>query len=355
MKITAVEIIPQTFQLSQPSVVSYAAMEEVLNLIIRIETQDGMTGWGCCAPDPVVTGETIEGVQVFLENCVRSLLLGQDALRISALDALLVEKGELFPAARAGVNMALYDLLGKKAGMPVYQLLGACRDRIPTSVTINLDRPRVMAERAKESVGKGFGILKLKIGGEAEEDVERVIRVREAVGYSIPLRLDANQAYSLREALAVIPQLVDLDIEMLEQPTPAQDWEALKALHKRSAIPIMADESVVSLEDACRLVREDAAGLLNVKLMKSGGLTGAMKYQAIAEAAGVPVMVGCMDESVISIAAGLHLALACCNAQYADLDGHLDLVNDVADGGVRLEQGMLYPLEQPGFGLDVRC
>jgi len=355
MKITRIEVIPKEFNLRYPSAVAYAVEETAANLIVRVDTSDGLTGWGNCAPDPVVTGERIEDVRAFLEGPAREMLIGQEADRISALDVRLQEgPGKAFPAARAGINIALLDLWGKRMGKPVYRLLGACRDRIATSMTVGLGEPAFMVERAKEYQAQGFQALKIKIGTRWEEDLDRVVKIREAVGGEIELRLDANQAYSAGDALKLIEALEGHNIEFLEQPTPAKNLDALREVSTRSSIPIMADESAVDLEDASRVARGRCARLINIKLMKAGGVTAATAINRVAEVEGLPAMIGCMDESVISIAAGLHFALSHGNVRYADLDGHFDLIDDVASGGVKLEGGVLIPSNEAGFGFQVR-
>jgi L-alanine-DL-glutamate epimerase-like enolase superfamily enzyme len=354
MKIARVDLYIKSFRLKAPSAVAYATVEDAPHVFVRIETESGLEGWGCCAPDPVVTGETVEAIHDFLDRKGRDLLMQRDARRLHALDSHLARHGPEYPGARAAVNIALYDLLGKRCGRPVYELLGFYRQCMATSITLCLDTPGTMAEKARGFVAKGFSVLKVKLGGDLEEDLARVRSVREAAGEAIALRLDANQAYTATGALKLCEALSgDARIEFLEQPTPAGDLAGLGETARGSAIPIMADESVVSPADALAVAQNRAAQSINIKLMKAGGITAALKIAGIAEAAGLPAMLGCMDESVLSIAAALHLALACENVAWADLDGHLDIEADAASGGVRLEKGILYPLDEPGFGVKI--
>jgi L-alanine-DL-glutamate epimerase-like enolase superfamily enzyme len=254
------------------------------------------------------------------------------------------------PAALALVDMALYDILGKVAGLPLYRLLGGYRDSIVTSITIGILPVEETVEKAREFVRKGFQALKLKGGKIVSEDVERILKVREAVGREISIRFDANQGYTVAESLEFIRATGGACVEMIEQPTPAEHPELLGRV--RGSIPVMADESLITAQDAFTLAGNGFADLFNVKLMKVGGIAEAMRIGTVARLYHLGIMVGCMDESALSISAGLHLALALPEIQYADLDGHLDLKDDPADGAVILEKGVLYPTEKPGLGFE---
>ena len=355
MEINKVESFRRTFQLKHPSAVAYGSTETAENVIVKLTASNGKVGWGNCAPDAYVTGEKIEDTERFLTDAAPELLLHKDIGMLGVLNDELLRHGARTPAACAGLNIALYDLLGKCAHLPVYQLLGACRSSILTSVTVSLINLDDAVKLAQEYVGQGFSALKIKIGTTWQEDYERIVAIARAVGKEIELRLDANQAYEPGDALALLAKLEDqqLNIAFLEQPTRARHIYSLKEVTTHSTVPIMADESVIGLKDAFVLAGEMITHLLNIKLMKCGGITMAMKMLAIAEAGGISCMIGCMDESVISIASGLHCALCSGAVLYADLDGHLDISDDVATGGVVLKDGYLYPVDAEGFGLTV--
>lgn len=348
-RIVKIEIRRSDFRLSNPSVVAYEAVEVAPNIAVSIELEDGRKGWGNAAPDYHVTGETAESVELTLRNELSPFLLGRNAEQIEKLWPELCAHAPGQPTAVAAIDIALWDLLGQAAGLPLYRMLGNARDRISTSITLSIDDLEPSVARAQEFQSRGFTRLKIKCGLDAEGDIMRVKAIRSAIDPDTRLCLDSNQGYSVDQALLVINSLKDCAIEFIEQPVRADDLDGLRFLSARSPIPIMADESVLNAGDLLK----SPAPLVNLKLMKTGGITGALRCNAVAEARGISVMFGCMDESVISIAAATHLALALQNVRYADLDGHLDIVEDVAEGNPLLSAGDLSLDDSPGLGVKV--
>jgi len=351
MKITRLECWPVSMKLAVPYTIAYERIDTAENVLLRLDTDAGVVGFGCAAPDQAVTGETGRTVMHVLAETAATHVVGTDPLRYARLLEKLADVTAQAPSARAAVDMAVFDIVGKIAGLPVWKLLGGYRDRIKTSVTIGLLPEDETLARARELTAAGFKCLKLKGGVSVDDDVARVLKVREAVGPQIELRFDANQGYTVDKALRFVDLVRSAKLELVEQPTPSGEPDLLGRVASGVSLPVMADESLMSLRDAFRLARKDLADMVNVKLMKVGGIFEALQINAVARSAGLEVMVGCMDEAALAIAAGLHFALSRRNVAYADLDGHLDLLDDPTAGAVTLKSGYLYPNPGPGLGL----
>jgi L-alanine-DL-glutamate epimerase-like enolase superfamily enzyme len=353
-KIVRAEAIPVELQLKEPFVIANETTEVADNIFIRLETETGIVGWGCSTPD-AVTSETKATVLRNFEVAKR-LVVGCDPTRLNLMNFALENELAGNPSLKAGVNMALYDIIGKMAGMPLFRLLGGYREKIATSVTVGLNPTDLMVEKAKQIVSAGFKFIKVKCGIDVEQDIENILAIREAVGSAVKLRLDANEGYSVEDALRIVTALEKngVDIEILEQPTKANYLYSLKDVTRQCSVPIMADETALTLRDSVKLVKLEIVDMINIKLMKIGGITNAIKANALAELANVPVMVGCMNESMVAMSAGVHFACAFRNVEYADLDSALDFTNDVAKGGARYAEGYVIPSEKPGLGVEVQ-
>lgn len=347
MKIVRVEVERRPLTLRAPYTIAYETVDSVENVFVRVVTDGPHVGLGAAGPDEGVTGETVDACEEALRERAPSLTGADPLARLGLLPAFATAG----PAARAAIDMALYDLLGKAAGLPVHRLLGAPLPSMPTSVTVFIEAPHAMVARAKALAAQGFSAIKLKGGRDPQQDAAMVRAVRAAVGPDVALRFDANQGYTEAEALVFLEGIADTDLEVLEQPTPRGRGDALRRVSDASPVPVMADESLIDLADAFRLARGRLAHMVNIKLMKVGGIEAALTVNAVARAAGMEVMVGCMDESALAIAAGLHFALARPNVQLADLDGHLDLLDDPAASAVITRGGRLFPADGPGFGV----
>jgi L-alanine-DL-glutamate epimerase-like enolase superfamily enzyme len=348
-RIVSLTVQRHDFALSNPSVVAYEALDTAPNIVVRLELANGLIGYGNAAPDAHVTGETAASVEQTIHELFKPVLLGTDAACIESIWAHLNALAPTEPSARAAIDIALYDLLGKLAGLPLYRLLGAARSEIVSSITLSIDETAACVERTRAFCAQGFQALKIKIGLDAVTDIARVRAIRAAAGSHVRLSLDANQGYTLGQTMLVLDKLRDCDIAFIEQPLKADNLLGMRELCQRSPIPVMADESVLNATDALLT----PASLINIKLMKSGGITGALKTNAVAEARGLRTMIGCMDESRISMAAAAHVALALINVAFADLDGHLDIARDVAAGGLSLDEGWVRVSEAAGLGIQV--
>jgi L-alanine-DL-glutamate epimerase-like enolase superfamily enzyme len=304
MKIGNITAWPVKMPLAEPYVISYETIVAAVNIFCRIETTAGIYGFGCAAPDLAVTGETAETVLETCSTIVAPMLKGSDPLRSTLLLERLKPHLATQPSAMAMVDMALYDILGKVAGLPLFKILGGFRDRMKTCVTIGISSVDETVNKAKTFVRQGFKSLKIKGGVNVSEDIERVLKVRESVGQKIELRFDANQGYSEADALLFVKKTRSARLEILEQPTPKKQTDALGRITREVPIPVMADESLMNLRDTFRLAKKGLIDMVNVKLMKVGGISEAMKINAVAKAADLEVMVGCMDESALGIAAG---------------------------------------------------
>lgn len=353
MKITSVQAWAVTMRLAEPYTIAYETVETATNVFVRIETNRDIVGYGCAAPDREITGETPDGVMAAVRDVIAPAFKGADPLRSALLLQRLWAPLAAQPSAMAAADIALYDLLGKAAGLPLWKILGGFRDRMRTSVTIGILPVDETVRRARAWVDDGFRCLKIKGGLDLEEDVKRVLEVRAAVGEGVELRFDANQGYTVEQSLAFVERVRPARLELIEQPTPKGEPDLLGRVASGVSIPVMADESLMTLRDAYRLARKNFADMVNVKLMKVGGISESIKINAVARAARLEVMVGCMDEAALGIAAGLHFALARPNVMYADLDGHLGLVGDPSDGAVVLKNGTLFPNDKPGLGFDL--
>ncbi|MFT4624434.1 MAG: L-alanine-DL-glutamate epimerase-like enolase superfamily enzyme [Myxococcota bacterium] len=351
MRILRVEVRRLPLTLREPYTIAYETVSTATNLVVRLITDSPHVGLGIAAPDAGVTGESADACELALREVASPLLRGTDALRRLPVVEALADALPSRPAARAAVDMALFDLLGKQAGLPVWRILGGFRDHMPTSVTLFIAEPATTIARAEALVAEGFRALKIKGGIDVHADIAQVNAVRAAVGPSIELRFDANQGYTRAEAEQFYAGTRAVGLTVFEQPTPADELALMRQVVGSVPAPVMADESVLSLADAFRFARNNAMDMVNLKLVKVGGLDEALLMNGVARAAGIEVMVGCMDEAALSIASGLAFALSRRNVELADLDGHLDFTDDPTSSAIRLHDGSLYPSEEPGFGI----
>jgi L-alanine-DL-glutamate epimerase-like enolase superfamily enzyme len=351
LKISPLNLIPQV-ALS----VSYGTYEQLEYALLQIQTDNGLTGLGEASPDPEVTGETQESTLRVL-SAFSELLIGRDPHQFRAILSELRTAFPDAPAALAAVDMALLDLIGQAHHLPVYQWLGGLsRTAIPLYPVIPMDSPEAMAALAQGFKDMGAKAMKIKLGSDPETDVARVTAISEIIGPDIVLRPDINQGWQDAEtALAAIQSLANFNIEWIEQPVAADDFAAMAEVCANTTMPIMADESCHSAADALKLIEMKAADIINIKLMKCGGLLGAEAILAVANAADIPCILGSMGESGIGSAAGMHLIAAHPEIIACELIGPLFLEGDPSQGFMAdLATVSLLVPEGPGLGVTLK-
>ena len=353
MKIVKVEYWVEKFKLKEPYTIAYNTYTEAENVFLRIVTDKGIIGYGCAGPDYDVTKENSETLLLACKNFIEPCLIGMDPIRISFILHKLENVLSIYPSAKAMLDMALYDILGKYSNLPVYRMLGGYRESIETSITVGILPLNETIKKAQDYIVDGFHILKIKGGIDVDEDIDKILRLRKIVGDKITIRFDANQGYSLEDALKFVKSTEEAKLQLLEQPLAVGLSVDLKKVTDERRVPVMADESLLSFGDIFKLACGRMVDMVNVKLMKVGGINEALQISAVARAGNLHVMVGCMDESALAIAAGLHYSLSQPNVQYADLDGHLDLIGDPTADAVILKNGTLYPNNKPGLGINL--
>jgi L-alanine-DL-glutamate epimerase-like enolase superfamily enzyme len=354
MRITKAICWKEDLELSRPYTIAYRTISAVENLFIRLETENGIIGLGAGSPGEWVTGERIEDSLAGLQAHLEELLLGKDLRHFRSIIRESRNKLRGLPAAQAAVDIALYDAFAQSVGVPLVKLLGQCHQSLPTSITIGIKSVEATLAEAEEHMANGFKIIKLKTGSDVEADVEIFSRLRAKVGPDIKIRVDANQGYQPKDFNNFVKAARHLDIEFIEQPVPNHKLELMMQIPAKYRENCAADEDLHDARDAVRLARPSRPfGIYNIKLMKCGGIHEALRIASIAEAANIALMWGCMDESIISITAALHAALACPNTHYLDLDGSLDLARDIVSGGFILEDGCLR-VDERRAGLGVK-
>ncbi len=351
MKITKVSIKQIKLPLKQPFKIALGTDYEYVGVVIRIETDEGIIGLGEASPSSRITGETIGTVVDIIESKIKPLLIGKNPLNIERIMDEINSAILHNPSAKCAVDIALYDILSKYAKLPLCKLLGGFKEEIVTSVTVGIKGVKDTVLETIELVEQGAKIIKIKIGLDPVEDIEKIRAMREEIGYDIKIRIDANQGYEPREVIKVLNEIEQYEIEFVEQPVAYWDIQGLIQVKESVGIPVMVDESLLSSYDAINLIKAEACDIFNIKLMKAGGIREAIKISNIAESAGISCMLGCMVETRIGVGAATHLALALKNIKYADLDGHLFLKKDIVEGGVITEDGINRVTSKEGVGV----
>ena len=353
MKITRIETTPVSVPRPQAFISSLGRNLDSENAVVEIYTDDGLVGLGEVSS---VWDRKGRGGCGDIDHLLGPALLGQDPFRIAHLTALMDQLLHRGYPAKAGVEMALYDLVGKALDTPVYNLLGGLnRDRVRLSHSLSMGEPEQIADQAAALAGEGYRTLKAKIGVDPEADQATVAAVRQRLGPDLTLRVDANMGWpSAKEAVRHIKALEPFDLELVEQPLHYSDLDGMRLIRQCVGVPIMADESVWTPTDAMTCIRAEAVDVFNVYVSEAGGLGPAARIFALAQAAHLPCIIGSMPELGIGTAAQAHLAFAVHDLGYAsDVNGVVYHSDDIVPERLRIEQGYLYPPTGPGLGVSL--
>lgn len=354
MKITDIKLGHISVPLKKPFKTALRTVNSVEDIIVKIETDSGNVGYGEAPPTAVITGDTTGSIVVAIEEYIRPQLLGKDIENFEELMLILDKSLVKNTSAKAAVDIALYDLYGQMLKAPLYKIWGGYRKEIITDITISVNDPEQMAKDSLEAIALGYDTLKIKVGKDPSIDIERMKAIRNAVGYDVRLRIDANQGWKPKEAVRILRSMEDagMNLELVEQPVIAHDIEGLKFVTDNVGIPVMADESVFSPKDALKIMQLRAADYINIKLMKTGGLHNALKICSAAEIYGMECMLGCMLEAKVSVTAAVHLAAAKSIITKIDLDGPVLCSEDPIIGGAVFNNYSITLPDKPGLGIE---
>lgn len=338
---------------AKPYTIAFKTVDEVRNAFVEITLDNGVAGIGSGNPSEYVVGESLAQCLEALQEKNLQFLIGRDIREFHQLTYEVWQTFPKNPSARAALDIALYDTFTKYLDVPLVKFLGQKIKSLPTSNTIGIKNVEETLKEALDFFQRGFRILKVKLGKDLEEDIERLEKLREHFGDKVIVRIDANQGYSVDQTIEFYNRTRGLNIELIEQPLPAKAVAEMKSLPHEIRVKLAADESLITPVDALELIKPPlAAGIFNIKLMKCGGISQGLKIADIALHEDVDLFWGCNDESIVSITAALHTAFACSNTRYIDLDGSLDLENDVVKEGFILKDGVMFCSGKAGLGVE---
>ena len=353
LKITSIEVKVIHLPFKNPFKISYETYKVMPSLILKMETDDGLIGYGEAVPDQHVTGETWESTISNIRNYLAPVVLGENPFNIEKIHDKMNAVLHYAPAAKAAIDIACYDLMGKVAKQPIFNLLGgAYYKSLSITHVIGMGSNEQIIKEAKLAIDQGYSELKIKVGNNPQDDVQLIAEIRKAIDSSIKLRLDANQGWQHTSiALQALKELEQYDIDWMEQPILARDRKGLAELREKTSIPIMADEGIHGAEHLSELIRLNAVDMINIKLMKCGGIYPALQLVHQAEAAGIRCIIGSMIESSIATTAGAHLAISKKNIVANELGSPLIFSKDIAP--MDYKNNALFLSPQPGLGIQV--
>jgi L-Ala-D/L-Glu epimerase len=353
MKITAIHLYAIHLPLNEPFVISYHTYSHMPSVIVKIETDEGIVGFGEGVADEHVTGESYEGVFQIIKNTLGPVLLGRNPLEIERIHELMNKAIYGAPTAKAAIDIACFDILGKKLKQPVYQLIGGrYHDEFPITHVLSIAEPEKMAIEAALMVEKGYQSFKIKVGTNVNSDVAGIRAVRNQVGENKSIRVDVNQGWiNSSTTLMALNQLLDCNLDWLEQPVVADDIDGMVEIKSKTSIPLMIDEGLKGTREMREIIQKRAADKVNIKLMKCGGIYPAVKLAHQAELAGIECQVGSMVESSIGSAAGYHLAFSKKIITSVELTGPLRFSKDIGD--LSYDVPYIRLTDKPGLGIEV--
>ncbi|MFA7420211.1 MAG: dipeptide epimerase [Melioribacteraceae bacterium] len=352
LKITQIEIYKADIPFHEPFRIAIMDILCAQSVFVKVFTDKDIYGMGEANPYWGITGET-QSINIAGAVDLAKLILGKDPLNIEERNREMNKYLAFNSTIRSAFDMALYDIAAKAAGLPLYSFLGGGKRSFWTDNTISIGEPEYVAKKAVDYMNQGFHAIKVKLGTTKELDVARIKSIRNAIGDKLPIRVDANQGWDYHTALNTLKALEQYGIEYCEQPIAHWDHENLKRLRQGTSIAIMADESLFDHHDAYKLAVGGCCDYFNIKLAKSGGIHNALKINAVAEAAGIKCMLGCMTETRLGLSAAAHVVSARPNIKYADLDGYLFMKEDPIIGGAQYKVGEITITDTPGHGADV--
>ncbi|CAM3163971.1 dipeptide epimerase [Filibacter tadaridae] len=353
MKITEIEIYAIHLPLHEPFVISYATYDYMPSIIVKLTTDTGVVGYGESVADDHVTGESWGGTFQVLKNTLAPKLIGEDPKNMERIHHIMDAAIYGVPTAKAAIDIACFDVVGKSLGIPVYDLLGGkYHEAFPITHVLSIASPGEMAKEAEEKVVGGYRSMKMKVGTCVADDVKRIQAVRNRVGEDIAIRVDVNQGWKTSaNTLQGLQKLENCSLDWLEQPVLADDFDGMVEVKSKSAVPVMIDEGLRGMRDMREIIAKRAADKVNIKLMKCGGIYPAMKLAVMAEMAGIECQIGSMVESSIGSAAGFHVAFSKKIITSVELTGPLKFSKDV--GNLQYDVPFIRLTNKPGLGIEI--
>ncbi len=355
MKITNIRLAKLTVPLVTPFKTALRSVDYIDDLVVIIETDTGDIGYGSAPSTPLITGDTHASMIEAITNIIKPRVLGFDIANLSDITTVIQQSIINNYSAKAAVEIAVYDLWGKLKEKPLYKLLGGSITQLKTDITISVNDTKQMIHDSLKAVEQGFDILKVKVGKDINQDIERIENVYQAVKGAAQIRLDVNQGWTAKQTLFAIEQLdrAGVVLELIEQPVKANDLAGMRLLTEQVSTAIMADESAFNARQVEQIIESKAADIINIKLMKSGGLSGAIEITKLCAANNIECMIGCMLEGSIAVAAAAHLASAKSTViTKIDLDGPALGQFDPVQGGVDFNFSHINLNNGPGLGIE---